>query len=81
MQGKVLFSGKAGPNGAWTEEEDQLAQMIELFGYLPSDLLSQGKHTQRYFTDEGIYVRPSLCTDCGNNVIKVVCYILETSFT
>ncbi|MCJ1261598.1 hypothetical protein MMC22_001464 [Lobaria immixta] len=53
MQGRVLFSGKADPNGAWTEQGDQLAQMIELFGQLPSDLLSQGKYARKYFTNEG----------------------------
>lgn len=53
MQGKVLFNGKASPTGAWSEEEDQLAQMIELFGHLPLDFLRQGKYTTRYFTDEG----------------------------
>lgn len=57
MQGRMLFSGQAGPNGAWTEEEDQFAQTIELFGYLPSDLLGRGKYTPQYFTDEGMYIR------------------------
>ncbi len=69
MQGRVLFNGKAGPNGAWTEQEDQLAQMIELFGHLPLDLLSQGKYTAQYFTDEGTHIGPSSHIDCDNNIL------------
>ena len=65
VQGRVLFGGKAAPQGGWTAEEDQFAQMIELFGYLPLDLLSQGKHTSKYFTNEGVYIGQSFLIMLG----------------
>lgn len=60
MQGKVLFSGIADLDGAWTEEEDQFAQMMEVFGNFPSNLLSQGKNTRQYFSDEGIRINKTV---------------------
>lgn len=53
---QAVFSGQADQNGAWTEEEDQFAQMMKLFRHLPSDHSSRGKYTRQYFTDEGIYI-------------------------
>ena len=69
MQGRVLFNGKASPNGAWTEEEDQLAQMIELLGPFPLDLLSQGTYTTQYFADEGNHKDLSFNIDYDNNLL------------
>ena len=39
LQGQVLFKGRAGSGGSRTAEDHQLAQMMELFGPLPLDLL------------------------------------------
>lgn len=53
IQGRVLFRGKPGPNDAWTAEEDQLAQMVELFGPLPASLRTRGKLSCKYFDEDG----------------------------
>ena len=39
--GDLLFSPKAG--GAWSRDEDHLAQMIELIGWMPRKLANAGK--------------------------------------
>jgi serine/threonine-protein kinase SRPK3 len=54
LQGYVLFNGKQDKNGAWTAEEDHLAQMIELLGPIPPDVLSQGSLSSQYFDDNGM---------------------------
>ena len=54
LQGRVLFKGRADPNGAWTAEEDHLAQMIELFGPLPKDLLAKGRSSGLLFDKDGM---------------------------
>jgi hypothetical protein len=53
LQGRVLFKGRPGPEGAWTAEEDHLAQMIELFGPLPAELLAEGSASKSYFDRKG----------------------------
>ena len=54
LQGRVLFKGRADPTGAWTAEEDHLAQMIELFGPLPKDLLAKGRSSGLFFDKDGM---------------------------
>ena len=79
LQGRVLFKGRPEPNGAWTAEEDHLAQMIELFGPLPTDLLTEGSSSRSYFDRDGMlklyplsssgYADPAaiaVCTTLGN---------------
>lgn len=58
LQGRVLFKGRPGPEGAWTVEEDHLAQMIELFGPLPSELLAAGSSSRSYFDQDGMLKLP-----------------------
>ena len=50
LQGRVLFKGRPDPNGAWTAEEDHLAQIMELFGPLPTDLLAEGRSSGSFST-------------------------------
>lgn len=54
LQGYLLFNGKQDKGGAWTAEEDHLAQMIELLGPIPPDVLNQGSHTSQYFDKSGM---------------------------
>jgi len=49
IQGRVLFRGRSGPKDAWTAEEDQIAQMIELFGPIPASLRKRGKFSRKNF--------------------------------
>jgi serine/threonine-protein kinase SRPK3 len=53
IQGRVLFRGRSGPKDAWTAEEDQIAQMIELFGPIPASLRKRGKFSNKYFDEDG----------------------------
>lgn len=48
-----MFNGNFNENGAWSVTEDHLAQMIELLGPIPSDLLSEGLHSSLYFNEDG----------------------------
>ncbi|KAI9749813.1 MAG: asparagine synthetase [Chaenotheca gracillima] len=53
LQGRVLFKGRPDPQGTWQAEDDHLAQMIELFGPLPPDLLAEGSSSGFYFDKDG----------------------------
>lgn len=53
LQGRVLFRGRPGPKDAWTAEEDQIAQMIELFGPIPASVRKRGKLSSKYFDENG----------------------------
>ncbi|KAH7396111.1 kinase-like domain-containing protein [Pyrenochaeta sp. MPI-SDFR-AT-0127] len=53
LQGRVLFRGRPGPKDAWTAEEDQLAQMIELLGPIPVSVRKRGKRSNKFFDEEG----------------------------
>lgn len=53
LQGRVLFRGRPGPKDAWTAEEDQLAQTIELFGPIPASVREMGKCSSKYFDQNG----------------------------
>ncbi|MCJ1398386.1 hypothetical protein MMC11_001584 [Xylographa trunciseda] len=79
LQGRILFKGRPDPNGAWTAEEDHLAQMIELFGPLPAGLLTEGSSSRSYFDRDGMlklypfpsrrYANPvaiAVCATSGN---------------
>ena len=63
LQGRVLFKGRPDPNGAWTAEEDHLAQMIELFGPIPAELLTEGSASRSYFDQDGM-LKLSLLSSC-----------------
>ena len=45
--------GRADPKGAWTSEEDQLAQMMELFGPIPASPRERGPQSSKYFDADG----------------------------
>jgi hypothetical protein len=53
LQGRILFRGRSGPKNAWTAEEDQIAQIIELFGPIPASLQKRGKFSSKYFDEDG----------------------------
>lgn len=87
LQGRVLFKGRPDPNGAWTAEEDHLAQMMELFGPLPTDLLAEGRSSGSFFDKDGMLKLH--CLSLGGyadqaaiaiRVRQVICYI-STKFT
>ena len=50
----MLFKGRLDPTGAWTAEEDHLAEMIELFGPIPRDFIKEETCSRSYFDDNGI---------------------------
>ncbi len=60
----MLFNGKPDKNGAWTAEEDHLAQMIELLGPIPPDVLSEGSRSSQYFNDDGTEVDCQVIIPC-----------------
>ncbi|KAL9635251.1 MAG: hypothetical protein Q9204_002683 [Flavoplaca sp. TL-2023a] len=82
LQGRVLFKGRPDPNGAWTAEEDHLAQMMELLGPLPTDLLAEGRSSGSFFDKDGTlkvhllslggYADPAAI---AIRVRQVICYI------
>lgn len=82
LQGRVLFKGRPDPNGTWTAEEDDLAQMMELFGPLPTDLLAEGRSSGSFFDKDdmlnlhllslGGYADPAAI---AIRVRQVICYI------
>ena len=82
LQGRVLFKGRPDPNGAWTAEEDHLAQMMELFGPLPTGLLAEGRSSGSFFDKDGMlklhllslggYADPAAI---AIRVRQVICYI------
>ncbi len=78
----MLFKGRPDPDGAWTAEEDHLAQMMELFGPLPTDLLAEGRSSGSFFDIDGMlephpfslsgYADPAAT---AIRVRQVICYI------
>ncbi|KAL2061821.1 hypothetical protein VTL71DRAFT_7199 [Oculimacula yallundae] len=52
-KGHRSFPGSEASNGAWTAEDDRLAQLIEVFGPFPESLLSRGSKTDQFFNSEG----------------------------
>lgn len=82
LQGRVLFKARPDPSGAWTAEEDHLAQMIELFGPLPTDLLAEGRSSGSFFDKDDILKLHFLSLGGYANpaaVRQVLCYI-STNF-
>lgn len=78
----MLFRGRPDPNGAWTAEEDHLAQMIELFGPLPTNLLAEGRSSGSFFDKDGMLKLNLLLmggyadlTALAIRVRQVICYI------
>ena len=52
LTGDFLFEPKAGTG--FQKEDDHLAQMIELLGPIPVELIFTGKFTDKYFTRQGV---------------------------
>ena len=50
--GDYLFEPHSGEN--WSRDEDHIALIMELLGYLPSDLRKHGQRTSEYFHSSGI---------------------------
>ena len=72
LQGRVLFRGRSGPKNAWTAEEDQLAQMIELFGPIPASVRKRGRLSSKYFDENGKCLEsksPCIVSNLGLQVI------------
>lgn len=51
LTGDLLFDPHAG--STWDREEDHLAMMIELMGYFPKSVYSNGKYAGNYFNKQG----------------------------
>ncbi|ORX93074.1 kinase-like protein [Basidiobolus meristosporus CBS 931.73] len=51
LTGDFLFDPKSGPR--FSKDDDHLAQIIELLGEIPSEILSSGKHVNEYFNRRG----------------------------
>ncbi|KAF2207809.1 hypothetical protein CERZMDRAFT_114980 [Cercospora zeae-maydis SCOH1-5] len=56
-KGHVAFPGAASPDGAWSSEDDHLAQYMEVLGPMPSALLQRGSKTSKYFDEDGRLLR------------------------
>jgi hypothetical protein len=52
LTGVLLFNLES--TDQYTEEDDHFAQIIELFGRIPEDMLKAGKETNKYFDEKGI---------------------------
>jgi hypothetical protein len=66
LQGRVLFRGRPGSKDAWTAEEDQIAQMIELFGPIPASVQMSSKLSRKYLDEDGNcreYTSPRTASD------------------
>jgi serine/threonine-protein kinase SRPK3 len=53
VQGIVLFSGEASPNGTWTTEDDHLARIIEVLGQFPLNFIEKGNRAAHFFDKQG----------------------------
>lgn len=51
--GDMMFMPRDGPDGAWSREEDHLAQMSELLGPIPERIWKFGMFSRDLFTPEG----------------------------
>ena len=49
--GDYLFEPHSGEN--WSRDEDHIALIMELLGYLPRDLLRAGEYTNEFFLPNG----------------------------
>ncbi|EIW83794.1 kinase-like protein [Coniophora puteana RWD-64-598 SS2] len=54
LMGDELFNPFARPDASWTEEEEHIAQMIELLGRVPSSLIERGKYAHKYLEADGM---------------------------
>ncbi|CAK4034952.1 Oxalate decarboxylase [Lecanosticta acicola] len=54
-KGHIAFPGAASKDGAWSSEDDHLAQYMEVLGPMPLTLLQRGSKTSKYFDEEGSY--------------------------
>uniref|UniRef100_A0A7S3JP39 non-specific serine/threonine protein kinase n=1 Tax=Aureoumbra lagunensis TaxID=44058 RepID=A0A7S3JP39_9STRA len=81
LSGETLFDPQSPRPGieAFTKDESHLAQAIELFGNIPSDLIRRGMHSRKWFHQDvnklrHIEVRPS------QNPIQSISLVLESNF-
>ncbi|KAM3423678.1 hypothetical protein BST61_g1092 [Cercospora zeina] len=56
-KGHIAFPGAASTDGAWSSEDDHLAQYMEVLGPMPLTLLQRGTKTRKYFDEEGRLLR------------------------
>jgi hypothetical protein len=80
LQGRVLFRGRPGPKDAWTAEEDQLAQMIELFGPIPSSVRKRGKLWSKFFDEDGKCIMYRLSYTASKLTIQAI-YCTSSNYT
>ncbi|KFZ18072.1 hypothetical protein V501_01369 [Pseudogymnoascus sp. VKM F-4519 (FW-2642)] len=57
VKGHLSFPGTASRNGAWTAEDDRLAQLMEVFGLFPKALLERGARSKEFFDEKGNLLR------------------------
>ncbi len=55
LQGHLMFNPTANEKGGWTAVDSHLAQMMDLFGPVPLEMLRKGIHSSRYFDEDGIH--------------------------
>ena len=55
VKGHHSFPGSCAKSGAWTADDDRLAQLMEVFGLFPKSLLARSSMTEKFFDKEGIY--------------------------
>jgi hypothetical protein len=73
LQGRVPFRSRPGPKGVWTAEEDQIAQVIELFGPIPASIRKRGKLSSKYFDEDGKYLEYKSSRAASDLAFQVIC--------
>ncbi|OBZ71559.1 Serine/threonine-protein kinase SRPK [Grifola frondosa] len=62
----------------WSQDDDHLGQMINMFGEFPPEFLARGKDTNKYFNESGQLLRgPTLDPMPLAKVVKERCYMEE----
>ena len=76
LTGDFLFEPKAGTG--FQKEDDHLAQMIELLGPIPVELIFTGKFTDKYFTRQGVlrHIRQEELRPWSLKPLLMVCFFL-----
>ena len=79
LTGDFLFEPKAGTG--FQKEDDHLAQMIELLGPIPVELIFTGKFTDKYFTRQGVlrHIRQEELRPWSLKPLLMVCLCLPPS--
>ncbi len=54
VKGHPAFPGIAAKSGAWSAEDNRLAQLMQVLGPFPQDFLSRGSKTKEFFDEQGM---------------------------